>query len=296
MVDPQELLANSPAGPLSYLLADAAKPARLGTLLALHGGGMRARYWDAPHDPNLSLMRTAADAGWRVFAVDRPGYGASRSHLPRGSNARDQAALIKTAFHPLVGDDPIVLVGHSLGTIVAAHCITDGWDEQLRGAALGGAPLAYPPEQLARFDTVDTSGPAIRYRGGNTAITLETWFGPDGTWDPAVKEHFPEVMAPNPSEEFDDAQDAPAILGRSLGQARIPVQICVGEHEGSTAPAPTISARARKVLHDVPAAEVRTVPGGAHNLSLNHTAPLYHRMVLDFAEAALRRRKASTGG
>jgi pimeloyl-ACP methyl ester carboxylesterase len=48
--------------------------------VALHGGGARARYWDSPVDPEASLLRAGAAAGWQVVVPDRPGYGAS-AHL-----------------------------------------------------------------------------------------------------------------------------------------------------------------------------------------------------------------------
>jgi hypothetical protein len=36
---------------------------RRGTIVALHGGGARARYWDSPVDPEASLLRAGAGPG-----------------------------------------------------------------------------------------------------------------------------------------------------------------------------------------------------------------------------------------
>ena len=45
----------------------------LATVIALHGGGYSAAYWDSPLDPRGSLLRLGASLGYHVIAVDRPG-------------------------------------------------------------------------------------------------------------------------------------------------------------------------------------------------------------------------------
>jgi pimeloyl-ACP methyl ester carboxylesterase len=50
----------------------------LATILALHGGGYSAAYWDHPLDRTASLLKLGPSVGYRVVAIDRPGYGASR--------------------------------------------------------------------------------------------------------------------------------------------------------------------------------------------------------------------------
>ena len=43
------------------------------TVIALHGGGYSAAYWDSPLDPEASLLTLGADLGYHVIALDRPG-------------------------------------------------------------------------------------------------------------------------------------------------------------------------------------------------------------------------------
>ena len=47
------------------------------TIVALHGGGYSAGYWQHPLDPAASLVTLGPALGYRVVAIDRPGYGAS---------------------------------------------------------------------------------------------------------------------------------------------------------------------------------------------------------------------------
>jgi len=45
-------------------------------IVAIHGGGTTAMYFDCPGHPSLSLLRTGAARGFTVVALDRPGMAA----------------------------------------------------------------------------------------------------------------------------------------------------------------------------------------------------------------------------
>ncbi|NEE43926.1 alpha/beta hydrolase, partial [Streptomyces sp. SID8455] len=76
---------------LSALLAEPVDMAPRAVLVALHGGGMRAGYFDSRARPGLSLLALGAQLGYTVLAVDRPGYGLSAARLPRGLALEDSA-------------------------------------------------------------------------------------------------------------------------------------------------------------------------------------------------------------
>ncbi|EUA40951.1 alpha/beta hydrolase family protein [Mycobacterium avium subsp. avium 2285 (R)] len=61
--------------PMSALVAEAEDPKAV--LVAIHGGGTTAVYFDCPGHPSFSLLRAGATAGFTVVALDRPGYGSS---------------------------------------------------------------------------------------------------------------------------------------------------------------------------------------------------------------------------
>src|ERR1700684_1670248 len=64
--------------PMSALVAEA--PIPRGVIVAIHGGGTTARYFDCPGHPESSLLRTGAAHGFTVVALDRPGYGSSAAY------------------------------------------------------------------------------------------------------------------------------------------------------------------------------------------------------------------------
>ncbi|MDQ0691381.1 alpha/beta fold hydrolase [Arthrobacter sp. W4I7] len=281
-------LATPHHGPLSALLTTLPNPR--GTIVALHGGGTRARYWDAPHDAGASFMRAATAAGWQVILVDRPGYGASRALAEQRLRAADQVAIIEDAVRPHLAEGPVALVAHSLGSIVAIEAGAGRWQGRLDALALHGVPLAYTEEHLVNFRAVDVSGSFIRHPGGGRSLDMDSWFGPAGTWDRSVLDHFREVMSATPSGEFEDARMGPQALPGRLAEITVPVQLCVGEHEQSTAPADLILDVARRALAGNPRHEAFIIPGGAHNLSLGGAAASFHQAVLKFLAAATTQR------
>ncbi|BDB44994.1 hypothetical protein IWGMT90018_54400 [Mycobacterium kiyosense] len=63
---------------MSGVIAEADNPKAV--LLAIHGGGTSAVYFDCPGHPELSLLRLGATLGFTVVAIDRPGHGSSAAY------------------------------------------------------------------------------------------------------------------------------------------------------------------------------------------------------------------------
>ena len=80
-------------------------------LVLLHGIGSGSGSWGA--------QMSALSASFRVVAWDAPGYGDSAPLAETKPLARDYA-LVLSEFLARLGIDELVLVGHSLGAIVAA--------------------------------------------------------------------------------------------------------------------------------------------------------------------------------
>jgi pimeloyl-ACP methyl ester carboxylesterase len=258
-----------------------------GTLVLLPGGGMRAAYWDWRPGGAGSMLRAAVGRGWMAYALDRPGYGDSVHLADHRPSARSQEALVRSAVEHVAPSGPVVIGAHSLGSIVGVHCAVDGWDGRIAGLTIGGVPLAYTPDQRESFGANDRSGPFIRMPRQVRELSYPRWFGPDGSYDPAITEHFSTLMARTPSGEFEDAWEAPDVLPSLLAEVAVPVQLAVGEHEASTAPKEQILGVARQALAARDDAELLVVPGAGHNLSLSFAAEEYHRSMLDFAERVL---------
>jgi pimeloyl-ACP methyl ester carboxylesterase len=113
--------------------ADGARPA---TVLFLHGAAGAAWMW-AEH-----LMGALAASGWRTAALSFRGHGASTGRETlHGFGLLDYLVDARAAIAALGG--PVVLVGHSLGGLVAQMLLGD---PRIRGLVLL-APV--PPEGLA---------------------------------------------------------------------------------------------------------------------------------------------------
>jgi pimeloyl-ACP methyl ester carboxylesterase len=127
----------------------------------LHGNGMMA------DDMLVSgVLGAAADGSFRAIAIDRPGFG--HSERPRGTawTAAAQAALLPRAF-ALLGIERPIVVGHSLGTMVALALALNHPDQ------VGGLVLAsgyyYP---TARADVAIVSPTAAPLLGDLLCYTI----------------------------------------------------------------------------------------------------------------------------
>jgi len=125
-------------------------------LLALHGIGSEARAFDAlgRHLP-----------GWRLLAWEAPGYGPTAPLSQDWPTAAVYAEAL-AVFLNARGLERVHLLGHSLGTLIAAafarahpHRVQT---LTLAACAQGGAaaPGALPPAQAARLDELERVGAA----------------------------------------------------------------------------------------------------------------------------------------
>jgi pimeloyl-ACP methyl ester carboxylesterase len=105
-------------------------------LVFLHGVSGRWQTW-------LPVM-TAFAAGWRLYALDFRGHGRS-GRVPGAYRAVDYAADV-VAFLRRRVEQPAVLVGHSLGAIVAIAVAADA-PEAVRAVVLEDPPLGVFDEQ-----------------------------------------------------------------------------------------------------------------------------------------------------
>jgi pimeloyl-ACP methyl ester carboxylesterase len=97
--------------------------------ILLHGAAYDHRYWDWPVQPErYSYARRAADRGIATLAVDRIGNGASARPPGRENTVAAQSSVVddvvraaRTGFDDAPPFSRVVLVGHSLGSVIAGH-------------------------------------------------------------------------------------------------------------------------------------------------------------------------------
>src|SRR5260370_7024299 len=96
---PQPRLVIVDGVPMSALVAEAPDPRAV--IVAIHGGGTTALYFDCPGHPESSLLRSGAAHGYTVVALDRPGYASSAPYPGAGAPPPQQAALPYPPAPPL---------------------------------------------------------------------------------------------------------------------------------------------------------------------------------------------------
>jgi pimeloyl-ACP methyl ester carboxylesterase len=133
-------------------------------VVLIHGGGSSARIWH-------TVQRELAGAGIRSVAIGTRGAGGS-DHTDKDDDyhpsnyARDLAAAVDEPDLP-----PFTLVGHSLGTLVAAYLVRDHRD-RVRGLIqiAGPDPNRQPAERAATPDRARAG-----YGQSQDPAVLERW-------------------------------------------------------------------------------------------------------------------------
>lgn len=265
--------------PMSALLAEAERPRAV--VVALHGGGTTAAYFDCPGHPRLSLLRLGAAAGFTVLALDRPGYGASAPYPEAMQTPQQRVELAYGAIAAVLGERPrgagIFVLAHSNGCELAVRLAAD----PARGADLLGLALA---------------GTGMRYRDAAAAALRDA--APDRRptglrellWEPARL--YPPGVAASPGTGRAGARyeaamvadwprtDFPALAPR----VRVPVLFSRAEHERVWHSDEAAAARIAALFSSCPRFVTEQVADAGHNLSLGWSAAAYHLRVLAFAE------------
>lgn len=263
--------------PMSALVAEADDPKAV--IVAIHGGGTTAMYFDCPGHPSLSLLRTGAAAGFTVLALDRPGYGSSAPYPEAMAEPGQRVALAYGAVERILKDRPrgagLFLMGHSGGCELVLRMGADERGAHLLGIELAGTGRHYHP---AARDILKT---ATRER--RPAGLRELLWHPENLYPPEVL-NGATVSPTAPSYEDQMVsnwarQDFPALAPA----VRVPVQFSIAEHERVWQTDASAMAEIESLFPGAPRFTVHRQPGAGHNMSLSHAASDYHATVLAFA-------------
>ncbi|MFG3053377.1 alpha/beta hydrolase [Kitasatospora sp. NPDC048239] len=265
--------------PLSALVAEpAAQPRAL--VLAVHGRGMRAAYFDGPADPATSLLAHGARHGLTVLAVDRPGHGASAPHLPAGALIADQGTAIAAALADYARTRPVgagvLLLAHSFGGKIALH-LAAHWPEHLPpllGVDVSGLAQHYAPGAWDRAETLAAGATRLNW-------------GPLNLYPPGTFHAARRLLTPVPALENRELATWPARFARLAARIHVPVRLTFADHEAWW----HLDGQDLTAAFPPGAATVHHHQGAGHNLSLARTAPAYHRRALTFADRRLTARQ-----
>ena len=268
------------AVPMSGLVVEVPDPRAV--IVAIHGGGTSAAYFDCPGHPRLSLLRSAASHGFTAIALDRPGYGASalyQDELMAPERRVELAVCAVDEIAPPGGRGAgVFLLAHSAGCDLAMRMAVDGFDTEVLGVELAGTGLSFQSRAKAVLSQATTARRPEGLRGL--------------LWHP-INLYPPELVtgglsAPRAEYEFETTsnwaqRDFPAIAAR----VRVPVEVSVAEYESVWEATPTANAEVAEMFTASPRVVINEVAGAGHNLSVGLAADAYHQHVLSFVEECL---------
>ncbi|WP_170412612.1 alpha/beta fold hydrolase [Ruegeria atlantica] len=220
-------------------------------VVLLHGVGLRAEAWGAQID-------ALSAAGYRVLCPDMPGHGETPFLKPIGLEdyCEPLAALLT---------QPAVLVGHSMGALIALHIATSGHD-QVKGVVALNAIYRRTPE--ARHAVTSRAAALDVDRVNDPTTTLQRWFGDNETTESTACESWLNEVNPAAYKaaytvfaESDGPSDA------QLTQIRCPALFMTGEDEPNSTPR-----MSQDMAGLVPNGRAEILPGAAHMMPMTHPA------------------------
>jgi len=267
--------------PMSALVAEAADPRAV--IVAIHGGGTTALYFDCPGHPESSLLRTAAAHGYTVVAIDRPGYGSSAPYPEAVAHPEQRVALAYGAVDRILGERPrgagLFLMAHSGGCELALRMASDAPAERranLLGVELAGTGRHYHPaaRDILKAATVDHRPAGLRELLWHPAELYPPEVLSGATVYPGAPPYEGQMVSNWARRDF------PAIAPG----VRVPVQFSVAEHEKVWQSDPAALTEIASLFSGATRFQVNEELGAGHNISLGHTAAVYHATVLSFAD------------
>ncbi|MFF2848473.1 alpha/beta hydrolase family protein [Streptomyces sp. NPDC058001] len=258
---------------LSGLLAEPPDGPPRATVVAVHGGGMRAGYFDGQVHPDLSLLTLGARLGFTVLALDRPGYGRSAEQVPAGLTLDEQAAVLPAALDAFAERHAV-----GRGFLLLAHSY---------GGKLALTTVARTPGLLA----LDASGVGHRMPADQPRLRRhldwERNWGPLGLYPPGTFRAAEALVAPMPAREGAEVALWPEVFEDVAPRIDIPLRLTFAEHEAWWLHEESDIADMTSRLTKAPVVRVEHQPEAGHNISLGHAARCYHLRALAFFEECL---------
>lgn len=277
-VEPRPRVVMVDGVPMSGLAAVVDNPRAV--VVALHGGASTAAYFDCPGHPRLSLLRTGAQLGFTMVALDRPGYGSSAPYPDAVEQPEQRITLAYGAVDKILGDHGrgagLFLFAHSNGCELALRMATAQRAGPLLGVELAGTGLRYHRDAA---DILKGASATRRPPGLRRLL-----------WEPAEL-YPPDVLtgitnssngAPYEANMVKDwpRRDFPDLAA----QVTVPVQFSYADHERVWQSDPEALADIAAAFGAAPRVVLNEQVGAGHNMSLSVSAAAYHLKVLSFVE------------
>ncbi|MCL6291360.1 MULTISPECIES: alpha/beta fold hydrolase [Streptomyces] len=270
--------------PISGLLAEPPHGPPRAVVVALHGSGMSAGYFDNRAGPGLSLLTLGAELGYTVLSLDRPGYGASARQLPLGQNLADQTGTLGAALAAFRRSHD-----HGAGLFLLAH--SNGGRLALSTAAAEHAPPDLIGLDVSGLGSMLAVGPGQLPGSGARGAWRRHW-GALRLYPPGAFLEGQRLVRPVPDLEARETLLWPRMYAALAARVRVPVRFTFAEQEQWWRSDEEAVRALLAPLAGAPA-EVVGQPDAGHNISLGRAARTYHLRALAFLEECLLARESA---
>jgi len=264
--------------PMSALVAEAPEPKAV--IVAIHGGGTTAVYFDCPGHPSFSLLRTGAAAGFTVVALDRPGYGSSAPYPEAMARPEQRVNLAYGAVERILGQERrgagLFVWGHSGGCELTMRMAADDRGADLLGIELAGTGRHY---HAAAREMLKTATRERRPTG-----LRELLWHPERLYPPEVLTGVTVSPTAPPYEDQMVSDWARQTFPALAPAVRVPVHFSIAEYEKVWQTDDSAVAEITALFSSAPRFTVHRQSEAGHNISLGLSAADYHAEVLSFAK------------
>jgi pimeloyl-ACP methyl ester carboxylesterase len=270
--------------PMSAIVAEADDPKAV--IVAIHGGGTTAMYFDCPGHPDYSLVRTGAAAGFTVIALDRPGYGSSAPYPEAMVSGEQRVNLGYGAVERILRERPsgagIFVMGHSGGCELTLRMAADERGADLLGIELAGTGRHYHPaaREMLKNATRERRPSGLRELLWQPEELYPAEILTGVTVSPSAPAYEDQMVSDWARQTFPEL--APTV--------RVPVHFSIAEHEKVWQADESAVAEVTALFSAAPRFTVHRQPNAGHNISLGHTAADYHAKVLAFVDECVEAR------
>ncbi len=193
----------------------------MGPILFVHGAGLTRSFWQA----QLAFFSDA-------LAPDLPGHGASEE--PAHGTIEANAAWLGDRIRE-TGPEPVTLVGHSMGSLIALEAAAANAD-MVGGLVLIGtsAPMPVHPDLLAAAEAGDPSAAAMVIKW---SLPKDSGYARPKDWVVTISDDFMTAAASGLMANDLRACDSYRNALEAAGKVRCPTLLILGENDMMTRPA-----------------------------------------------------------
>ncbi|CUJ93344.1 Putative non-heme bromoperoxidase BpoC [Ruegeria denitrificans] len=234
-------------------------------VVLLHGVGLRAEAWGGQ-------IEALVAAGYRVVCPDMLGHGESAFAEP--NRVESYVAPITSLLQ-----EPAVLIGHSMGALIAAHIAASG-NRYVKGVAALNA--IYKRSDAARQSVLSRAQALDAQRSNDASVTLHRWFADDISAERDACAQWLEAVNPRAYKAaYTVFAESDGPTEKQLAKITCPAMFLTGADEPNSTPA-----MSQQMASLAPKGRAEFIPDAAHMMPMTHAAEV-NATLLPFVQECL---------